>query len=541
MTTGGSTRWKRPATIAAFATVFAVYLLRLDRVIGLQVDDAWYVLLARALAEGRGYELISAPTPGLMPFYPPGFPFLLSLIYRVAPDFPSNVPLLKSLSILSALGAGAIACRYFTRVRGAPWYFALMLSAAATLAPPLVFLSTGMLMSEPVFLLVQMTSVVLVEYGLHNEGTGRVARPILFAGLVAGFTMLVRTAGIGVIIGGLIYLLLKRRRRAAWTFALGAAALVAPWMIYAQINAPTPEQQSRHNGYIVRSYMEQFWHRSAGSPHLGSIGVEGLPGRVWSNAVRMTTRDAGELSAARLYYFLEDAGGGAAALSLALSVLIIIGYVASWRRGPTMAEVFIAPTLAIILLWPWDTLRFLVVLLPFGLFYLLTGAGIVYGFLMRRRESSPDWRGLTFAAGLIVALNLYANFLYIVRGLASAPDERPTLVRAFEENEEMLLWMREELPEDAVVASTNPALVFLYTGRRAIYSEDPAGNWERWNGLGVRYMALISATRIPDPIAEERKYPIIYHSRGALNLRVLDLGEPERREPWSRERGTREK
>lgn len=531
METGRPIRWKRPAALAALATAFAVYLLRLDRVIGLQADDAWYVLLARALAEGRGYELINAPTPGLMPLYPPGFPLLLSLVFRIAPDFPSNVPLLKSLSILSALGAGAVACWYFTHLRGAPWHFALALSTAATVAPLLVFLSTGMLMSEPVYLLVQMMAIALVERGAQHQDA---VRTPLIAGLIAGFAMLVRTAGIGVIIGGLIYLLLKRRRRAALTFVLGAAALVAPWAIYAQINAPTPAQQCEHNGYIVRSYAEQFWHRSAGSPHLGSVGVRDLPERVWQNAVRMTTRDAGELSAARLYYFLEDAGAGAAALSLALSALIIIGYIASWRRGPTMAEVFIAPTLAIILLWPWDTLRFLVVLLPFGLFYLLTGAGILYGFLMRRREWAPNWRGLTVAAGVIVALNLYANFIYIVRGLGSAPDERPALVRAFEENEEMLLWMREGLPEDAVVAATNPGLVFLYTGRRAIYNEDPAGNWETWNRLGVRYLALLSPTRIPDPIAEERKYSIIYHSRGELNLRVLDLGEPDRRIPWGK-------
>ena len=58
----------RPGAIAAALTLLAaacVYLLRLDRVAGLVVDDAWYVLLGRALAQGDGYRLISsAAIPG---------------------------------------------------------------------------------------------------------------------------------------------------------------------------------------------------------------------------------------------------------------------------------------------------------------------------------------------------------------------------------------------------------------------------------------------------------------------------------------------
>jgi hypothetical protein len=42
-----------------------IYLLRIDHVVGMVVDDAWYVLLAKALADGRGYELINAPLAGI--------------------------------------------------------------------------------------------------------------------------------------------------------------------------------------------------------------------------------------------------------------------------------------------------------------------------------------------------------------------------------------------------------------------------------------------------------------------------------------------
>jgi hypothetical protein len=70
-------------TAAALALALTIYGLRLDHVVGLIVDDAWYVLLAKALATGQGYTLINSPTPGITPFYPPGFAALLSIFYRL--------------------------------------------------------------------------------------------------------------------------------------------------------------------------------------------------------------------------------------------------------------------------------------------------------------------------------------------------------------------------------------------------------------------------------------------------------------------------
>src|SRR4030095_15746513 len=69
------------ALMAALVGVLAVYLLRLDGVVGLTIDDAWYVLLAKTLATGQGYTLVNSPTPGILPLYPPGFPLLLSIFY----------------------------------------------------------------------------------------------------------------------------------------------------------------------------------------------------------------------------------------------------------------------------------------------------------------------------------------------------------------------------------------------------------------------------------------------------------------------------
>jgi len=75
----------------AFLVCLAIYLLRLDSLAGMFIDDAWYLLLGKALATGHGYTLINSPSPGIMPEYPPGFPALLALIFRIYPSFPANL------------------------------------------------------------------------------------------------------------------------------------------------------------------------------------------------------------------------------------------------------------------------------------------------------------------------------------------------------------------------------------------------------------------------------------------------------------------
>src|SRR5262249_15182912 len=140
-----------------------VYLARLDLVCGLYADDAWYVVLAQALAAGHGYTLANSPTPGILPFYPPGFPWLLSWVVRAAPAFPASLPLLKSVSIVAMLATGLLLLHDLrTRLRQPP-ALAAAIALATVLHPGFVFLATSTVMSEAVFTLVQLAAVVMIE------------------------------------------------------------------------------------------------------------------------------------------------------------------------------------------------------------------------------------------------------------------------------------------------------------------------------------------------------------------------------------------
>src|SRR5262245_50973747 len=151
------------AVLSGLLLSSVIYILRFDHAFGLMIDDAWYLLLAKSLATGQGYQLINSPTPGILPLYPPGYPFLLSIFYRLYPHFPENIWLLKSVSVAAMMGTGAISYLYFHRYRGLSVWHATGIAVASVLCPPLVSLATSTLMSECVFTLVLIATILVVE------------------------------------------------------------------------------------------------------------------------------------------------------------------------------------------------------------------------------------------------------------------------------------------------------------------------------------------------------------------------------------------
>src|SRR5262249_20240384 len=63
-------------------------------------DDAIYGATAKALAEGEGYRQIFLPGSPPQTKYPPLYPALLAILWSAWPDFPANLLLLKSFTVL---------------------------------------------------------------------------------------------------------------------------------------------------------------------------------------------------------------------------------------------------------------------------------------------------------------------------------------------------------------------------------------------------------------------------------------------------------
>jgi hypothetical protein len=540
----GRHRWSRVVLVSgAFLLFLAIYLLRLDRVVGLIVDDAWYVLLAKAIATGHGYSLINSPTPGMRPFYSPGFPALLAVFYRVWPQFPENVYLLKAVSITAMMGVGIAVWWYFKRERGLPFELAFGIAVATTLYPALVFLATSSVMSECVFMLFQLGAIIAVERcvrrGEQSKRTWSTWLLPLIGGLVASLAFLTRPAGAGLLAASVAYLLKKRLWRSAIVFASTCTLLVAPWILYSRSHSPTAEQRAEQGGNIVQSYAVQFWQRTAGQPIYGTITLDEVPERIWKNISEIGKNDIGAVVFYSVFRPLEPnepvrVSEASRFLSWILTLLALVGFVAVVLDSLTLAELVVPLSLLVSTLWGWEQFRLMLPLIPFLLFYVLMGGWAAIRLVQRfSLESSPSsYLPLTLAVWAVVAFNIYSNVRYIQKRYDPVTANRLNWISAYDENEAIIRQAGETLPRDAIIATQNPALLNLYTGQKTVASDDPATAWETWNRLGVRYLVRTSASRLPSPDLAESKYHMIYHQPGALNLRIVDLGFPAGRLAW---------
>ena len=491
-------------TIAALALAStAVYLMRLNDVAGLMVDDAYYVLLGKALAEGDGYRLISSGTTPILPLYPPGLPFLLSLVFRIAPQFPENVWLLKSLSVAAMFAAGCLSYAYF-RERRLERDLAALAALAITTIPAFVFLATSTVMSECVYTLTQLGVVYVLQRSARGTSS-RSAAVAAGAGLLGAGAVLLRSAGIAVILAGIVWMVKERRWRQAAAFAAASVLCLLPWFLYARAHASSAEARASHGGAVAYSYVEQVRMRWAGAPVSGTITLADVPDRLMTNAVDVFGRAVGGMFAPVMFRGPEESGeevvslggvigimrgsmgsaGATVAISLALSAVVLAGFVAAVRRGASVAEFLVPVALAIILIWPFWSFRFLLPLAPFLFFYFVTGLNLL---------ASP--RVAHVIVLVLLGLNLFDHARYLLPATGSESAERRPWLAQAREVDDALAWIDGNV-SSGIVATTNPALVYLRTGRKTVSFDGSIDDLRLRTGGNVRYIACFVQVQAP--------------------------------------------
>jgi len=494
-----------------FLVCVAIYVLRLDDVAGMMVDDAWYLVLAKALASGDGYRLISSATTPIVPSVPPLFPLLLAPVF-VFSDFPNNLVMLKLLSCLAMAGVGVAYWLDLTRNRGVSTDDALWLTGAAVLTPAVVFLATSTVMAECVFMLAQMCGVLAVERAVRHDDTRGAA---VVAGVLAAAVLLIRTAGVALVVASAIYFIIRRRRSQAAVFIATVAVCLTPWIIYSRLNTPTFEDRFVHGGTIAYSYTQLI---SQARP--GGMGIElpvgAMAARAGNNVIDMVTRDIGATIVPALYRGAAESGeevvsvgrpgrgsmGGATGtmiVSTVIALLVVIGTVkaGAWLTLPVL---LIGSSMAMISLVGAQTFRYVVPLTPFLLWLL--------------------WRGVSAASPARIAVLVVLGFHLVdhVGYLQAKRSGLPPWIIDARRSDDVLAWIASNVSGSDAIASTNPALVYLRTGRKGVASAFPDQSWDAWKAAGVRYVAALRRTEPPPRALGGR---MVYES--ASRLWILEM------------------
>ena len=374
--------------------------------LGVENDDALYVLAARALAEGH-YRMWFLP--GAPPFTDttPGFPAFLLPTAALAPDAFLAHQLLSALYL--ALAAAAVTFWFRRRFSTLP---AVALGAAFALNP-LVLSRAGIVMPEPVFVL-----AVLAVFAL-------LPGPGWKTGLALLGAYLIRPAALPLWGAAGLSLALQKRRRDL----IGALAIPL-------------------TGFALWSW----WARQGGGPQeakeLSLLGAMIDDGR-GAALVLANGRQLLETWGRTLLPLPWAKNNLAALLAGAVpAALVLTGLIRRLRAHRADAlSWFVIGSLAMHTLWPWWYERYLVALLPF----LLRTAAEGLPLALKARP-----RATALAAGAVIAVAFLSQGIPLLRG--DEAGRAPALKNTY-------AWIRQNTTPADGFASALYARDLLWTGR----------------------------------------------------------------------------
>ncbi|MDO8667278.1 MAG: hypothetical protein Q7J79_11735, partial [Gemmatimonadales bacterium] len=238
-------------------------------------------------------------------------------------------------------------------------------------------------------------------------------------------------------------LLARRRVRAAVLAALPAGLCVAAWLAWvsAYHGAVDPATAANYGTY-------------------GDLMTQSGLGWLSFQSLLDLSRPLGAMTVPRL------PGGLGALVVVPPLLLLVAGLVELARRAPATGYA-LATYLLIVAVWPYPADRFLAAVLPWLALAFLAG---VLASLARAGRATGWQRGAHRTLGLAGATIVCAGFVpYQLRGFlrGSATAEQRGISATFEP---VLPWIREATDSSDVIAGEDEALLWLYTGRRAVPS-----------------------------------------------------------------------
>jgi len=435
-----ATAWWPVALVCVGALALATGIAVVDALpVGVVADDSFYVILARAIAAGEGYRYLNVPGHPAATHFPPGYPALLALLSFVVPAFPASVVAFKALNaIFLAVASICVARLLRSRVGlGAPW--SIGVGAVTAVSVPLLILG-NLVLSELCFLAIALTLLLALER-LVDEPVP--AWRVLALGAAIGVCALVRTHGVVLVPAAALVLAARRRWRDAALLTGAAVVCLLPWQLWT----------ARHAGTLPSPLLGMYdsytawWIRG-----LRTLGVSMIP-----ETVAKTTNETGTMLAV---LFSPMRGSAAHTVTLvALAMLAVAACIATWRRTP-VTLLFLAGYLAIVIVWPFQTARFVWTVWPLLLALVAIGGWTALG--------RPDWRAPLRVVLAVAFVWVAAGYsAYEMRGIrgrwwSSIPRANtPRIATAVRS-------VAASTSPGELVATDYEGAVYLYTGRQAL-------------------------------------------------------------------------
>jgi hypothetical protein len=494
------------AAVFVFALAPSAYLawtLRAMPHLGYYHDDSIYWVSAQSLAQGNGYKIASLPGEPYQTKYPPVYPALLAGIWKINPNFPSNLPLATLFAWLLLPVYLAVAWLAFRQL-GFDWRQQCAMVAITGLSPVAAVFSFS-LMPELLFASLLLASILLAERSL--EAASWRWLPVL-AGICGALAYLTKSSAAPLLFTApLCFLLRKQFAKAAMFFAAMLPA-VAGWQWWV-------------TGHLSRSLdLVTLYYTNYAGYQLYNVPLRDLPLVVWHNL------DAYLMGLGTLLTF--DVPIGSKHLERVVAVAAIAGCVRLARRtGRLQFPMAALGISALMLIWHFTPdQRFVFPLYPVFLAGLWTELANVYRAIQIswKKPAKADRGAAVALAGVLGGFVLFVAASTAFGLFAFLPALFATYRMDLEARLPAYQWIARNSPPHAQVFAYDDPLLYLYTGRKSCGLPVPPKLQYHGDEAGIDYLL----TSIPGFAREHQLGYLLLthddfyrdlHERGA---RVLD-------------------
>jgi len=439
-----------------------IYLRAITPVIGTGYDDGAYVSLARAVAEGKGYRQILLPDAPLEYHYPPGWPVMLGLVWRINPSFPNNADGFKLIATICMFLAMIVYFRWRSWRGDNPLKSALIVLLA--LFTPIIVSSGTSAFSEAAYTCFSILALWLIErYQRLDKARWLDA---MIASLAAAAVVYLRSFAITLVLAAVIYLLTKPNKGRSLAFIGLTVLWIVPWLLW-----------TLHQG--GENYSNQLFLKSIEQPQLGYISI-----------IDLVTRFVFNFYAYILRYLpgalFLPAGTPFPGADIVLGVLVLSFLLFTMLKRRSLTDWYVALYLALAFIWPWVDIRLLapVILLLFGYIIDFFGKAGTVRLNMPKRAKQV----VSIASVGLILIFVSVNAVMQSQSAESARRSVQTdpdwisRTHAFE-------WILSHTNENDVLAAMNDYQVYLYGGSRPVLRD--LGSVASLKNYNVKYVVLL--------------------------------------------------
>jgi len=454
-------------------------------------DSAIYISLARAIARGEGYVYMGYADA----HYPPGLPLLLSPTVLFSGD---NVGLMRLLMAACAAGSVGMTYRLFRRFADAGVSLSVSIMTGASWA---LFSAATFVLSDIPYLFLSLVALDRIECCVRKCSR----RNLLLMAAAVAAAVGMRTVGVTLAAAGAAVILFEHKaaspgkRLRPVGILIGVVALFGVGAIaHGALSGPPMPGEMRESA----GYFKEVLSSDPDNPRAAPVDGHGLLERGMQNACNY-----GHMASD----LLSGRAAPAAGFGVVLCGLCMAGWLAACARGASLLEWYSAFSVGACLLWnaqpapTYDTMRYLLPLLPFLFYYTLQPVLWIGAMLARHLPGGRDSAGRTAAALACVALVLALN---VPEDIARVRSEHrsPYYAGAVADYLDAVRWISGQTPKDSVVITDRAPYVWYLAERRAFsgpWLADPREAFDSWTRNRVSHVItgeLDHARRFINPV-----------------------------------------